>query len=514
MEPGPGDALPPLPATPAPGHEAFPPLASDEGPADPDNPLSGLPFLADSPAETAEEEGGFPTLPPAAGPTPEEAGLPTPPSITGFEPKPAWPPPEPSTHAVFPAVADQPRAGTDSPTLPAQEPDGGTASAPGSQALALAQAQEPGPALPQCHRQFDDLDTFTPPPEAPFPAPHPIRTLFTDLPGPAPADPWPAAPSPIPVAPSPAIPAPPPAPTPPPQPGAPGPEPSSPDPAADQLPELVIGLPYPPGATDLPDPSGPTGRSCPPDPTDLPHPPDATSANPLHDTPDGRDAAASEAFPGNSARIDALPENPSLGELAPLLADTTAADLPAWDSFLRRPPSLRCLEVLVRSLGQLHAPEVVPVLRPFLQHPIPRVRANAIEGLTDNGDPSVIPFLVPFLKDEDNRIRANAIKALSDFGVDSILEELRKMVEDDRARMRDSATWVLKGLRGREAADLLHRLLGDPEPGVRQNAIRSLAQQGDPSNADALRAFLDGNPDAEEATLARKALDYINQKQA
>ena len=128
----------------------------------------------------------------------------------------------------------------------------------------------------------------------------------------------------------------------------------------------------------------------------------------------------------------------------------------------------------------------------------------------DNGHSGAIPHIIPFLKDEDNRIRANAVKALSDFGVDDIVEEIRKMVEDSRPRMRDSATWVLKGLRGTESAQMRHKLLLDPEATVRQNAIRAMAQQGDPSNAEALSTFLARENDPDEQVLARKALEYIN----
>jgi len=84
------------------------------------------------------------------------------------------------------------------------------------------------------------------------------------------------------------------------------------------------------------------------------------------------------------------------------------------------------------------------------------------------------------------------------------------MVEDSRPRMRDSATWVLKGLRGTESAQMLHKLLLDPEATVRQNAIRAMAQQGDPSNAEALSTFLARENDPDEQVLARKALEYIN----
>ncbi|HNW36275.1 MAG TPA: HEAT repeat domain-containing protein [Candidatus Ozemobacteraceae bacterium] len=208
-------------------------------------------------------------------------------------------------------------------------------------------------------------------------------------------------------------------------------------------------------------------------------------------------------------KIRHLADDPDLAEIRTLVSASTAAEIGFWKEYLNRPPSLSILETVPRLLAMKHLPELVSLFTGLLEGHTPRVRANAIEALEENGDPGAIPILSSLLRDDDNRVKANAIKAMSQFGVETVLEELRGMIEDPRVEMRDSATYVLKGIRGQEPAILLERLLRDGSALVRFNAIRSLAVQGDPRNTQRLMEYLPEVADPEERDLLFKSISEL-----
>ncbi|HEY9068979.1 MAG TPA: HEAT repeat domain-containing protein, partial [Candidatus Ozemobacteraceae bacterium] len=206
------------------------------------------------------------------------------------------------------------------------------------------------------------------------------------------------------------------------------------------------------------------------------------------------------------ARIENLADDADFGDIQTLVGETGTDDIKYWKKYIERPPSRTILETLPKLLAALHEPELTPVFARLLDSGHPRVRANAVEALEENGDQNAIPVFISLLRDDDNRVRANALKGMSKFGIDTVLEELRGMIEDPRVEMRDSATYVLKGIRGQDAAILLERLLRDGSPLVRFNAIRSLGVQGDPGNMQRLMEYLPEVADPEERDLLFKAI--------
>lgn len=210
--------------------------------------------------------------------------------------------------------------------------------------------------------------------------------------------------------------------------------------------------------------------------------------------------------------IGRLPDAPELSEITRLVETSTPGDIIYWKEYMSRPPSRDVLETLPKLLAWLHTPELIAICADLLASPLPRVRANAVEALEENGCREAIPLLITLFRDDDNRVKANAVKAMSAFDAETMLEELRGMIEDPRVEMRDSATYVLKGIRGQEAALLLEHLLRDGSPLVRFNAIRSMAVQGDPGNTQRLMEYLPEVADPEERDLLFKAIAQLQQQ--
>lgn len=244
---------------------------------------------------------------------------------------------------------------------------------------------------------------------------------------------------------------------------------------------------------------------------DLPLEPDSSAAGaPGGMALPGLTVEASDAVqtqnPTVGERIRNLPDDPEMSDIRSLIDATTVADIKYWKEYFDRPLPRELLETLPKLLAGLHAAELVPLFAKLLESPLPRVRANAIEALEENGCQAAIPVFISLFRDDDNRVKANAIKAMSAFGADTMLEELRGMIEDPRVEMRDSATYVLRGIRGQESAILLEHLLRDGSALVRFNAIRSMAVQGDRGNTQRLMEYLPEVADPEERDLLFKVL--------
>jgi AAA family ATP:ADP antiporter len=152
-----------------------------------------------------------------------------------------------------------------------------------------------------------------------------------------------------------------------------------------------------------------------------------------------------------------------------------------------------------------------PAIRPLLRHPVPEVRARAVEVLSEAGDLSVGPIVEELLSDENVQVRTAALlylahhapldpverlERIGDFEPFSVRSALvtflarlegkrhseaaavvldRMVAEDgvDGSRTRQEAARVIGSLGGFEPQ--LSRLLDDPDPTVVQQAIRSAA---------------------------------------
>ena len=76
----------------------------------------------------------------------------------------------------------------------------------------------------------------------------------------------------------------------------------------------------------------------------------------------------------------------------------------------------RELESIIRGLGGIGTPDVVPVLTEALTDSSALIRLTAAGALADAADPTAVPALIAALKDKDNDVRAAAAIALGAIG--------------------------------------------------------------------------------------------------
>lgn len=115
--------------------------------------------------------------------------------------------------------------------------------------------------------------------------------------------------------------------------------------------------------------------------------------------------------------------------------------------------------------------------------------AGAVLGFS--GQESAVPFLLSALSDESDLVRANALFSIGLIGdKDTPVTNLVKGLEDKSPRVRSASAFALsrvteKGKRGIICPALV-KMLDDPEPTVRNEAIRALALCGDATAVEPL----------------------------
>lgn len=113
------------------------------------------------------------------------------------------------------------------------------------------------------------------------------------------------------------------------------------------------------------------------------------------------------------------------------------------------------LPFLVRQAGVLGGAEAAPAVLKFLGHPLPRVRANAVEGIDASRAPAALKELISLLRDGDNRVQANAALALYHHHQAQAMETLEEMLYSRDGWMKDSAIFAARKLGGGRLAGIL-----------------------------------------------------------
>lgn len=194
------------------------------------------------------------------------------------------------------------------------------------------------------------------------------------------------------------------------------------------------------------------------------------------------------------------------GELRPLLRDedeevrlrtVRALEERAADAVLEdllelsaTEESPRVLATLTHALGRLAAPEHLPRLAALLEHEDARVRANTVEALDDLLQRSYRNWLGPLARDPNNRVRANVAVALARYDEDQAATILTDMVGDEERWMRMSASWAAGASGMPKVVEAVLPLLHDPDPSIRIQTLRSLAQHRRLPTRRALHAWL------------------------
>jgi HEAT repeat protein len=141
------------------------------------------------------------------------------------------------------------------------------------------------------------------------------------------------------------------------------------------------------------------------------------------------------------------------------------------------------------------------------------VRAAAVKTLGRLGDENVYQTIVPFLNDNALIVRAEAVTALIRAGgLDGILlagDTLKKMLDSADFEERILATDVLGSIRIKHFTPTLLKLMSDPEPLIRDHAIKSIAKLKDERASAALIAALG---DKFTANHAKQGLTLLDEK--
>jgi HEAT repeat protein len=127
---------------------------------------------------------------------------------------------------------------------------------------------------------------------------------------------------------------------------------------------------------------------------------------------------------------------------------------------------------LILALGRTSQESAVPLMKSFLNHPIPRIRANSIEALASFNKPEYLTEVLLRLDDANNRARANAIIALKKMPYVNVMEPLRQMACSKDVKDKHSAFYVISEFATQEAAELFLLLAQEPNDNQLLNNIR------------------------------------------
>jgi HEAT repeat protein len=139
----------------------------------------------------------------------------------------------------------------------------------------------------------------------------------------------------------------------------------------------------------------------------------------------------------------------------------------------------------VKLLGRIHSPDALDCATAALGDVDPRVQANAVESLEQQGGEQMAEKVRPMLEAADNRLVANAAKALA-ANLAEVLPVIHRLLRDARPEHRLSGLWVVGQLKLPDLLQETFRLCRtDENHRVRNRAIEvltsirnSLSQEG------------------------------------
>lgn len=134
----------------------------------------------------------------------------------------------------------------------------------------------------------------------------------------------------------------------------------------------------------------------------------------------------------------------------------------------------RVRSVYVPVIARLGHKAAIPILRELLKDRTPRVRANAIEALSQFRDENLDSYFVEMLEDKDARTRANAIVALKDSPQIQVDRYIEKMVTSGDGRMIRSAIFAIEEVQSEKAVNLLGNLARGDSQALKEKALESL----------------------------------------
>jgi HEAT repeat protein len=177
-------------------------------------------------------------------------------------------------------------------------------------------------------------------------------------------------------------------------------------------------------------------------------------------------------------------------------------------------PSVRA--AAARGLGHLKVKEARGSIEQLLKDPIPALRQTAATSLADLGGNESVPALRQALNDGAFTVRAAVVAALLqlDQPFETVAPTVRGLVQQNDTAARSSAAFALgkaTNSNAQGAIAVLTDLAGDPLPGPKIVAFRSLGHIGDHRILPLLKAGLHDQNEAVRATAAGAVLHILSQ---
>jgi len=183
----------------------------------------------------------------------------------------------------------------------------------------------------------------------------------------------------------------------------------------------------------------------------------------------------------------------TLSKIAASNPDTQEQVLRVLLEHFRPSESEFTLYAIVEAVGRIANPKTVNFVKTCMNHPLPRLRANAVEALSkfDIPDDELVACLAPMLKDKNNRVVGNAIVAM--WGTreqKSVLKAIDAMALHSNKWHRAAVAYALGEINNEDSANILVKLLRDPDEDVRNNAAKAIRKLTNPDAVSRLVEFI------------------------
>jgi HEAT repeat protein len=183
----------------------------------------------------------------------------------------------------------------------------------------------------------------------------------------------------------------------------------------------------------------------------------------------------------------------TVSKIAATCPETQEAVLKVLLEHFRPSESEFTLYAIVEAMGRIVNSRTLDFLKKCLEHPLPRLRANAVEAISrfDIPDSELIAIIAPMLRDKNNRVVGNAIVAL--WGTSeqkSVLGAVERMAKHPNKWHRAAVAYALGEINTEESAGILIPLLRDSDEDVRNNSSKAMRKLDDPGAVSRLVEFI------------------------
>lgn len=163
---------------------------------------------------------------------------------------------------------------------------------------------------------------------------------------------------------------------------------------------------------------------------------------------------------------------------------------------------------LVKVFARCAGENGVATLRLCLFDPDPRVRANTVEVIEEQGIRGCDSEIAKLLNDPENRVKVNTAKYLVKQGHGQAFNTLKTMLGSSEVWLRDSVIFALGEIGDQSSLTLLKAALKDPNQGIRLSVLKALAKINNASSREALQGA-EKDSDAVVAQVARGLFEKI-----